>query len=436
MSKKLPAIFEIVIEKINYDGEGVGRYGNRSVFVFGAFLGEKVLVRPIKVSRGKVKAVIVEVLKAIPERRKEKNDHYLSSSPWQTLQYEKQKEYKIKSVKKVFQNEAGINLDCDLESGEQEWGYRNKMEYSFTKDTSGKVSLGFHIRGRRYDCYSLHSCAIAHDRINECAQRIVSQINNNQIPVENLKNLMIRYSYLENKCLAVLFVKDENFLNFKIDCGILKGWQIVYSDPRSPAAVITKILHQDGEEFIEEKVNWLKLKYSFHNFFQINVGVFSKLLFYLEKNISPKGVLIDLYSGVGTIGFYLSKFFTKVISVEQDEMAVKIAQENAILNNLKNITLYSGASEKQNLKDILKKGSTLVVDPPRPGLHPKVIKAILKIKPQQLIYVSCNPKTQAQDFNLLKKNYRIKKVRLFDLYPQTPHIESVVIAKKKIFGII
>jgi 23S rRNA (uracil-5-)-methyltransferase RumA len=434
---KLDKEFELTIDRMHHSGEGVGRYKNRSIFVFGAMVGERVLVRPTKVSRGKAKAQVLQILKAAPDREKEKEDHYLSCSPWQIINYQKQLEYKLDLTKKLFKNEAGLipNTDVIIVRSKKEWHYRNKMEFSFVKKEKGDISLAFHIRGRRYDCYELDACVLAGDKLSKVASVIVAILNERHIEIGSLKNLVLRYSQFEDKCLVSLYVKDENFSVFDLNLDGIVGWQIIYSDPQSPATVITKILHQQGRDYLEEKIGSLRLRYRYNNFFQINPPLFGELLDFVKDDIKKGGDLIDLYAGVGTIGMALARQFNNIISVELDDTAVQIAKENIALNDLQNITLYSGASEKQDLNDIFSLAKTLVVDPPRSGLHPKVIKAILKANLRQFVYVSCNPLTQAKDMHLLKQKYKVKKWRLFDLYPQTPHLESVLILRRKILGI-
>jgi len=434
---KLDKEFEVVIERMHHTGEGVGRYKNRSIFVFGVMVGERVLVRPIKVSRGKAKAQVLRILESSEDRQKEKEDHYLSCSPWQIINYQKQLEHKIEIAKKLFSNEANFLPDEDVKivGSKEEWHYRNKMEFSFVKKESDNLGLAFHVRGRRYDCYELDECVLASEKINEVASAVVGILNERQVGIETLKNLVLRYSQAEDKCLAILYVKDEAFTVFDLQLADVVGWQIIYSNPQSPATVITKVLHQQGRDYLEERIGDLRLRFRHSNFFQINPPLFGELLDFVKGNIKKGGDLIDLYAGVGTIGFALAQQFNNIISVELDDEAVKIAQENIAINDLQNITLHSGASEKQDLNGIFSLAKTLVVDPPRSGLHPKVIKAILKSNLKQFIYISCNPLTQAKDMRLLKQKYKVKAWHLFDLYPQTPHMESVLILRRKIWGL-
>src|SRR3989339_504802 len=433
MSKKLPPRFEVKIEKFSFAGEGVGRYGGREVFVYGGLPGETVSVRPLKKRRKGITAGFLEVIKPAAARRPAVEDHFFSCSPWQIIPEELQLKYKQELAERMFRElaEKSPQSDPGIVGGERFWHYRNKMEFSFTENKSGEPSLALHKRGSRYECWPLKSCAIAHERINESAGEIIKTLAARNIKREQLKYLLIRYSYFEDKCLAALFVADENFPVLSAFMPGLTGWRIIYSDPRTPATVTTKVLHEEGRDYLIEEISGLRLKYYFDSFFQTNPPAFSGPLDYLKDNIRPGGTLIDLYSGVGTIGLSLARNFERVISLEFDLRASEAARFNLSMNKIANAEVIGGAAEKQDLPVILSKADTVIVDPPRTGLHPKVTKAILAKAPENFIYISCNPLTQARDFAFLKKKYRVRRWRLFDLYPQTPHMESVLIMERE-----
>lgn len=435
MSRRLPPQFEVEFKGLSGTGEASGRYKNRKIYAFGVFPGEKALVRPLKKRRSGVKVAVVRLLRQSKERRRAREEHFLSCSPWQIVDEKTQHVWKIKIVKDIFKNEAGIlpGKDLLIEESPEKWNYRNKMEFSFSSDNDGGAVLALHKRFRHWEHYSLDSCAIVKQKINKTAALILREIRRRNINPKDLKNLLLRYSSKEDKCLAVLYAVNEDLSLFDLKCPDLAGWQIVYSDPRSPSTVASRVLLQRGRDHLSEQMAGLDLKFHVNGFFQVNIASFEKLLDYLRKNISKGRVLTDLYAGVGTIGIALSGLFEKVNFVEFDERAVAAAKENAAKNRLDNAVFMSGAVEKNSLEDHLDPGDTLVVDPPRSGLHPKAIKKILKIKPKNFIYVSCNPITQAKDFAKIKKEYSAIKWRLFDLYPQTPHIESVIIMRKKNF---
>jgi tRNA/tmRNA/rRNA uracil-C5-methylase (TrmA/RlmC/RlmD family) len=286
---------------------------------------------------------------------------------------------------------------------------------------------------RHNQYYTLAQSEIAHERINECGQIVIEEIKRRNIDIKVLKYLLIRYSYFEDKCIAVLYVTDQAFSKFIINHPILKGWKIIYSEPKSPTTVSTKELLNTGENHLVEQIRDLKLKYHFGSFFQINPPSFMHVLRHVLKHVPVTKRLVDLYAGVGTIGLSLASMFDEVILAESDEEATRSARQNIKDNNILNAKVYTGESEKLDLSKIIWRSDTLIVDPPRSGLHPKALVQILKIKPKNFIYVSCNPLTQARDFKEIKKIYKTVHWKLFDLYPQTPHCESVIIMKRKLW---
>lgn len=431
MSRKLPAQFELKIEKLANSGEGVGFLEGKEINVFGAFPEELILARPISRKKKVWKAELLEVLKKSEGRRAEKESHYLSCSPWQTISEKKQLEYKKGIVIKAFKKEHGdIFPNPEIVASKEKYHYRNKIEFSFT-EIDGVLHLAFHKR-YRFGLYSeLFSCCLAAEKINKVSQAVLSQLRKRNIKKEQLKNLLIRYSIKEDKCLVALFVVDKSIKPFSLTNDDIVAWHIIYSDPLSPFIKTTEILFSKGNDFISERIAGINLKYYYDSFFQINPSDFEAIIDFLKINIKKNKILLDLYSGVGTIGLSLAKSFEKIYLVEFDERASRLSLENASLNKIFNVKVYGGEAEKQELNRFLAPEDTLIVDPPRSGMHPKAIKKILDILPFSFIYVSCNPFTQVKDIEGFLEKYNILSWRLFDLYPQTPHLESVIIFEKK-----
>lgn len=432
MRKKFKPII-VKIEKPAPGGEGLARYGQRLVLVNGVLPGETAEVIPYKRRRGLLYARLLELKSASRFRVEPREDHYMSCGPWQVAAPEKQLQFKLDTAKELFREHANFwrRRRLDIQASPHKWSYRNKMEFSFTEDAEGGLHAALHQRGRRGSFYPLDGCVLAHERINQAARLIVSALRRRQAGARDLKSLVLRYSYYEDKVIAALYVRDDELAPFELNDEILKGWHIIYSDPRSPASVTSKVLLAQGERELVERIRNYRLKYDYDGFFQVNPPCFELLLNWVAQNIEPRGALLDLYSGVGTIGLCLHDSFEKVFSVESDERAVRAARDNLKMNNIKNVDLIAGKSEKQDLREILDRVDTLIVDPPRAGLHPRVVKRIMESGPRNFTYISCNPKTQAADLAALKKVYKIKKWKLFDLYPQTPHVESVMILKRK-----
>jgi len=433
MGTKLPETFELTIERLIPGGEGLGHYNGRPVYVFGVAPGDCVRVRPVKVNRLNTKAAVVDIINPSVDRRQAREEHFLSCSPYQILSENKQLDCKKILIQEIFQEKFRQESLPSLEiiSGARAWHYRNKIEFSFTTDPEDQLTLAFFQRFCFDRYFAVDGCVIAHDRINTAVERIVKVLRAKKISAGQLKNIVVRYSYFEDTCLAILYVVDEHFPAFDLDIEHLSGWLIVASHPLSPVSRTIKIIHRQGRDYLIEKVGGLPFKYFYDSFFQVNPPAFEKILEYIKERIQPGKILVDLYAGVGTIGFNLANHFEKVYEVESDEKALLAAQENLQNMALKNIVLVSGLAEKSDLPELLAAADTLIVDPPRSGLHPKVVKAILAASPLNFIYVSCNPLTQAHNFTLLQEKYTLCEWRLFDLYPQTPHVESVVIMQRK-----
>jgi len=295
------------------------------------------------------------------------------------------------------------------------------------------MSLALHKRGSHNQFWSFKECVIAHQKINEIADVVLAKINEAGFKFHDLKNLVVRYSYLEDKVLVMLYVKKEDLQKLKIKHPDIKGFKIIFSDPRSPATVETKVLQSEGEDFLIEKILDQKLHYRYNSFFQNNPQSFGKLASYVRDNLemTPERNLLDLYGGVGTFGLLLAGKFKKVLSLEINKGASEIGVQNAEENNISNIDFVTSPAEKIDLEKYFEEGDILLIDPPRSGLHPKVTQQIVESGPQDFIYISCNPQTQIDDFVELQKSYSIKKWQLFDLYPQTPHVESVMICERK-----
>jgi len=420
--------WEIDIKCLVFGGEGLGYYKSKPVFVYGVLPNEKVLVRPVKIKSKFIKASLEKIITNNNNRRLFQEDHYLSCSPWQIMPEEKQLYYKKELTKEVF-NKFAHSLpiaDPEITASQNNWNYRNKLEFGLCNTDSG-LSLCFNERYSYNKHLPLTECKLGHNLLNQTANQILESINQKNIPASVLKNLLIRYSFNEEKCLAVLYVIDPDFKTFEIDLVNLSGWQIIYSEPQTPSAVTTQVLFSQGSNFLKEKFLNNFFEYDYDSFFQINPPAFNQFLKILKEQKITGNRLLDLYAGVGVIGLSLADSFKEVKCVEINAKAEEQIKKNAQLNNLKNITAETEPAEHFKLTEWLKNVDTVVVDPPRAGLHPKVVKNLLEAKVKTLIYLSCNPATQARDLSMLKEVYNVRHWQLFDFYPQTPHVESLLI---------
>jgi len=434
MARKTPAEFELEISQLVFGGEGMGHFDGRPVFVYGVLPGETVLVRPLKVNSRYVRAVLIKVIKSATNRIEPKSDHYLTCSPWQIIDYTKQLEYKKNITISMWRKLAHVlpTEDVEIIASPNQWHYRNKLEFSVTADNNNQPCLAFHQRFRHSQFYPLESCYLGSETMNKIANLILEQAIIHDYNLENIKNILVRYSDSEQKVIGVLYTTNREGKIFLITHPDLNGFCIIYSDPRSPAAVNTEVLSMQGKLELTENIAGINLSYGVNSFFQVNAPAFTLLMNDIKKYLpKEKNNLLDLYAGVGTIGLALAADFHKVISIEINKEASKFAIINTKNNKLNNVKIIQGSSEKQPLEDLFAQVDTVVVDPPRAGLHASVSEVLATTGPQNLIYISCNPSTQARDWSILNQAYNTVYWGLYDLYPQTPHVESVLVLSRK-----
>ena len=246
----------------------------------------------------------------------------------------------------------------------------------------------------------------------------------------DLKTLLIRANQ-KGEISAQLYVKDERFKPFskeEITSLGFKNFEIIFSNPKSPASVITKKIQSQNQENLQDSVLGVNFNYATESFFQINLPVYEQALRDMKKFIDISKPTVDLYSGVGSIGLTIGA--GDLTLVEINEPAVKEMQRNITkLGREKTAKAILSPSEKA--LDFIKKGANLIVDPPRAGMNREVCEKILETEPERVIYLSCNPTTQARDIAILSKKYKIIYARGYNFFPRTPHIENLIILEIK-----
>jgi len=422
-------LITVKIEKLVFGGQAMAFYEDKPVFVWNALPGEEVEVELTKKKKDLSEGVAVKILKASPDRLEAKEDHFLSCSPWQILDFDTENEWKKKVVSETYRRigKFGEDLELDIYTDDVQYGYRNKMEYSLWEE-DGKVKLAFHKRAARH-VYQIDGCELAESVINEVAGYLVDWINQNLLPGISLKTLVLR-SNKKGDVIAGIFIKDRlKFENFPELTENLKGIQIYYSNPKSPASVPTDLVYSDGQDFLEEELNGVKYRSGLLSFFQVNTSVFEEALKDIKKNVEKDSNVVDYYSGVGAIGLALAQSCKKVELVESNVEAVKFAKDNIKLNGFKNVKASLKPAEE--MVELIKSDKTIIFDPPRAGLHQNIIDKVLGEKPKKIIYMSCNISTQARDVGKLLKDYKIIFSRLYNFFPRTPHVEGILVLERK-----
>jgi 23S rRNA (uracil1939-C5)-methyltransferase len=423
---------EITLEfqKIVGEGKALGRSEGKVIFCYGVLPGETARVRTTFEKKNFAEAELLEIVSPSPKRVPPREDHYLSCSPWQVMEYDFQCETKKALIEDLLYQTTKETIRLDKFYGAQEiFGYRTKIEYSFTGEP-GALSFAFHKRGNYREKYLLpQGCALIGAKANELAVRILGVINSLKLSTDDLKTLIIREAKNPGSRVAALFLKrrDIELPDIKLDG--LDGFLAVYSNPVSSVSQVDGIIKAWGNDFVTEEILGGKFSYGFDCFFQNNMELFAEALKEIRAAAFKCGKLVDLYSGVGVIGLSLRDLADKVVAVEASESSARYAALNAEQNGARNFSMTCSLSEKAD-GGLFDGTDVLVLDPPRAGLHNKVIKRIMEILPKRIIYLSCNPITQGRDAAFFLEKYKLVRSAGFDFYPNTPHAETLMVFER------
>lgn len=416
-------------ERIAHDGAAESTYEGKELRVHGMLPGEEGVVE-IDKKHGLYVGTLKELLVSSDRRKTPEELHFLSCSPWQVMEYSLQVELKHEMLTSLY----GYYEDAPKVSfvaAQQFFGYRTKVEFSFTDrklDEPAPLALAFHVRGHGSERVALpKGCALVSSGMNAVALLLCARLRDAGYSARELKTLIVRESKSTGKILALLFTKKEELEEFAVDdIPNLSGFMVFHSTEKSPASVPTKELWRFGDDFLIESIGGVALTYSWDSFFQNNIPMFESALEVMRMHLPQNANILELYSGIGTIGLLLASQSESVHGIEVVSGAVASANENAKRLGVTNYSAECIPAEKID-SSILHHSDILVLDPPRAGLHPKVIKMIREVLPKKIIYLSCNPDTQARDYALLNSHYRIDVCTGFDFYPQTPHLESLLV---------
>jgi 23S rRNA (uracil1939-C5)-methyltransferase len=431
----------VTITKLVHGGQGLGELADgRKVFVWNALPGETVRVRIIKKKRSYAEAIAEDIVEPSPERVEPREANYLATSPWQMMSFAAENKYKAEIVKELFQqahiditqfdlttvagkaarDDEFISSPGAMENPLGVFHYRNKMEYSFWGDDDG-LHLALHQRGS-HGKQIVTGSALAMPAVDAAANAICMQLNKLNARAGDLKTIIVRVSQ-RGEAVAALFTKLPKFIHLELPPE-LKGLRVYHSNPKSPASVPTKLLYELGDCQLTDELLGKPFTYDVDSFFQVNLPVYEQALKRIKEHCQSDPV--DMYSGVGSIGLSVATQWTRL--VELDPATATMARLNAATSGIDAEVV--GVSTEKALEYITCDGP-VIFDPPRAGLHPKVVEACLATLPPQIIYLSCNPATQARDLALLQEKYAIDFFEIYNFFPRTPHIETLAVLAKK-----
>jgi 23S rRNA (uracil1939-C5)-methyltransferase len=435
--KTLPKI-TARLDKIVGGGQTIATEDSgRKLFVWGGLPGELVEVQLTKKKSKLAEGVVIKVIEPINNRIAPSDpDSYLSTSPWQIMDFESEQHYKSALIEEAFELH-GIVLPEPIEvfTDNNQFEYRNKIEFSWywNKDTE-RLDLAFFRRGT-HGKIPVEGTSLANPSINKAAQNLRDILRTKtDLQAFMLKTVIVRCDQRGNIAMQ-LYVKDQSVAqmteseldSLKKSANVI-GYELIFSNPQSPASVITKRLQSWGVTNLTDTILDIPFTYTVDGFFQINIPVYIQALTDMKRWVSQGRPTIDLYSGVGTIGLTIGG--DNVTLVEINENAVNETKQN-IEKLVDKINAKVILASSENALEYITGDSVVIVDPPRAGLHKDVVEKLLHESPKRILYLSCNPVTQARDVAILSEKYGVLYHRGYNFFPRTPHIEHLVVLELK-----
>ncbi|QCK16404.1 23S rRNA (uracil(1939)-C(5))-methyltransferase RlmD [Mangrovivirga cuniculi] len=472
MGRKSRIIDSLEITGIADKGRGVGRTANKVVFVDGAVPGDIVKVKVNKNKPSYAEGKVLANLSPSPFREEAFCEHFrlCGGCKWQDLAYEKQLEFKHVQVVESFKRIGGVQ-DVEIESplgSAKTTFYRNKLEYTFSnqrwleedeiasEEDLDRNGVGFHIPGRHDRVVDVKKCWLQTESSNEIRNALRDFSIENDLSYYDfkshtglLRNLIIRTSSIGELMVIVQFGEDQpekiklvmEFL--KNEFSEITSLQYIVNLKKNETFFDQEVIVYHGKPDIEERMplgkgsdEYLSFMISPKSFYQTNSDQAFELYNLAREFADLNGdeVVYDLYTGTGTIANFVASSAKKVVGIEYVEAAVEDARVNSSNNDVDNTVFYAGDMKDLLNKDMFEKEGypdTVITDPPRAGMHKDVVSALLEAQPKRIVYVSCNPATQARDIALLADKYEVKRIKPVDMFPHTHHIENVALLDLK-----
>jgi len=443
---------ELDVDSLAFGGNGVARLDGFVVFVRRGLPGDRVRARVTKVKRSHAEALATEVLRPGPERVEAPCAHFpaCGGCRFQDLAYEAQLEQKQLQVRDALERLAGIAeppLEQIVPCEPEIFHYRNKVEYSFTSTEAGPA-LGFHRAGRWDEVLEIDRCWLIDDLGNAIRDAVRDWAREEGLEAYSqtdgsgyLRHLVLRQGRNTGQALVQLVTAPGEKFEAGYFVDVLRRFpevrSIHWSVNDTPAEVTNlPSLLLWGEEWIEEELGGLRFRVRPNAFLQTNTAMAQRLYALAREAAGLTGgeTVWDLYCGIGTIGLSLARDALTVWWIEVSEESVACALENAVLNGITNAAFFAG-NVGEVVEELLERSGApdvVVVDPPRAGLAGKALRRLGRIGAPRLVYVSCNPTTLAGDVKALRDehDYELKRLTPVDMFPHTPHVESVSLLER------
>jgi len=464
--KKFPIIENLLITSIAAEGVSLGRHNDYVIFVSGVIPGDIVDVQLTRMRKAYAESKLLKIREFSKDRIEPFCKHFgtCGGCKWQMLPYEKQLEYKEKQVYDQLTRLGkleNLNLKPIIPAKNDKY-YRNKLEYTFAQrrwidsnepfvENTGRnlEGLGFHVRGMFDRIVDIDECFLQvepsneiRNKLREFTKRDGYDYYNSRTHEGMMRNLMIRTSSLGEIMVVVIFNRDEKQLIEAVmkfldeEFPNLTSLQYVVNTKFNDSIYDQDLICYKGRSYILEDLDGLKFRIGPKSFFQTNTE--QALVLYRKTvefaDIKADELIYDLYTGTGTIANFIAKKCKKVVGIDSVPEAIEDAKKNSELNDIDNAVFYAG-----DMKDLLNsefiekngKPDTIILDPPRAGVHENVINIMREISAKKIVYVSCNPASQARDISMLSDMYNVVEVQALDMFPHTHHVENIVLMEKK-----
>jgi len=462
MSVKKRKAYELEIIDLAYGGRGLAKPEGFPVFIDRCIPGDVVFAKITKKKKSWAEGKLIQILKPSPLRIEGRCQYcnYCGGCKWQQLSYDRQLEYKKRHVTESMEHIGRLKdiLVKDVIPTDHIFEYRNKMEFSCSskrwllpselenEDIKKDFGIGLHVPGTFDKVIDIQHCDIMPELGNQILDDVRNFIKESDLPAYHLRThegfwrfLMLRHSVAYDTWMVNIVTRDKLLGVVKDLAAVLtRKYPRIESvmnnitDAKSGISVGKEEICLYGQDHIKEKLGNYEFKISANSFFQTNTKSCEKLYSKVSEyaGLTGKEIVIDLYSGTGTIPIWLSDQAKMVYGIEIVKSAVLDAKQNARLNSIENCEFLEG-----DIKDVLpglqQKPDVMIIDPPRVGMHKDVVGQVLLICPEKIVYVSCNPATLARDFEMLSLKYDIKEIQPVDMFPHTYHIESVALLLRK-----
>jgi 23S rRNA (uracil1939-C5)-methyltransferase len=459
--KNLPLLEEVLIENIGAEGRSLARVDNVVVFVKDAVPGDKVDLQVFRKKGRYMEARVVKFHRYSDQRTEPFCQHFgiCGGCKWQHLPYDRQLFYKQQQVVDAFRHIAGVEVPEALPilASDPTTRYRNKMEYTFSnhrwlleheKQSEEPLphtnAAGLHVPGRFDKVIDLETCHHQVEPSNEIRNMLRDLAMEKGLSFYDhrtnegfMRNLIVRTTTL-GEVLVILSVQyDQPELYELLDAVKekypgLTSLMYVINPKKNETLYDQDIKVWGGRDHIFEQLEDLRFKIGPKSFFQTNSHQALRLYQVAREFAGLKGdeVLYDLYTGTGTIANFMAGNARLVVGIESVPEAIEDAKVNSEINDIDNTRFFAGDMKDLFDENFIRengKPDVIITDPPRAGMHNKVVEQILKIAPRRIVYVSCNPATQARDVELLGQAYKVKKIQPVDMFPHTHHVENVAL---------